>query len=67
MFEGILQPMHLLLILVIAMFVFGPKRLPELGKSVGEGIRALRAGLRDAQEGSVAASRVPEGQNVAKD
>jgi len=33
--------MHLLVIFVIAVLVFGPKKLPELGKSIGEGIRAL--------------------------
>lgn len=48
MFEGLLQPTHLIVILVIAMFVFGPKKLPELGKGIGDGIRGLRAGLRDA-------------------
>jgi len=49
MLEGLLQPMHLLIILVIAIFVFGPKRLPELGKSLGEGIRAFKEGTHDAQ------------------
>jgi sec-independent protein translocase protein TatA len=48
MFEGLFQPMHLLVILVIALLVFGPKKLPELGKSIGEGIRALRSGLQDS-------------------
>ena len=36
MFEGILQPMHLLLILVVALVVFGPKNLPAIGKGLGE-------------------------------
>lgn len=47
MFEGLLQPMHLLVILVIAMFVFGPKKLPELGKGLGEGIRSFRDSMRE--------------------
>ena len=48
MFEGLFQPMHLLVILIIAMFVFGPKRLPELGKALGDGIRAFKdAGSAD--------------------
>ena len=47
MFEGLFRPMHLLVILVIALLVFGPKRLGEIGKSLGEGIRALRQGVRD--------------------
>jgi sec-independent protein translocase protein TatA len=42
MFEGLLQPMHLLLIAIIAIIFFGPKRLPELGKGLGEGIRGFK-------------------------
>jgi sec-independent protein translocase protein TatA len=48
MFEGLFRPMHLLVILVIALLVFGPKRLGEIGKSLGEGIRALKRGLQDS-------------------
>ena len=49
MFEGLFQPVHLLLILGIALLVFGPRKLPELGRGLGEGIRAVKAGLRDIQ------------------
>jgi sec-independent protein translocase protein TatA len=42
MFEGLFQPMHLLVIMVIALFVFGPKRLPELGKGLGDGIKSFK-------------------------
>ncbi len=49
MFEGLFQPMHLLVILLIAMLVFGPKKLPELGKGLGEGIRGFRDALRGDQ------------------
>jgi len=47
MFEGLFQPMHLLIILVIALLIFGPKKLPEIGKGIGEGFRALKDGLKD--------------------
>jgi sec-independent protein translocase protein TatA len=47
MFEGLFQPTHLLLIFFIALLVFGPKKLPELGKGLGEGIRALKDGMKD--------------------
>jgi len=47
MFEGLFQPMHLLVIFFIALLVFGPKKLPELGKGLGEGIRALKDGMKD--------------------
>jgi len=46
MFEGLLQPMHLLVILGIAMLVFGPKKLPELGKGLGEAIRGFKESLK---------------------
>jgi sec-independent protein translocase protein TatA len=45
MFEGLLQPVHLLVILGIALFVFGPKKLPELGKGFGDGIRSFKAAI----------------------
>ncbi len=46
MFEGLFQPMHLLVIAVIATLVFGPKKLPELGKGLGDGIRGFREAMR---------------------
>jgi sec-independent protein translocase protein TatA len=46
MLEGLFQPMHLLVIFAIALLVFGPKKLPELGKGIGEGIRALKDGMK---------------------
>ena len=47
MLEGLFQPMHLLVIFAIALLVFGPKKLPELGKGIGEGIRALKDGMKE--------------------
>jgi len=46
MFEGAFQPMHLLVVLVVVMLMFGPKKLPELGKGLGESIRGFRESLR---------------------
>jgi sec-independent protein translocase protein TatA len=45
MFEGLFQPTHLLVIFGIALLVFGPKKLPELGKGIGEGIRGFKAAM----------------------
>jgi sec-independent protein translocase protein TatA len=45
MFEGLFQPMHLLVILGICLLVFGPKRLPELGKGLGSSIRDFKDAL----------------------
>ncbi len=45
MIGDILQPTHLLLILVVALIVLGPKRLPDTAKSLGRGIRDFRDAL----------------------
>ncbi|MBS1860565.1 MAG: twin-arginine translocase TatA/TatE family subunit [Actinobacteria bacterium] len=45
MFSGLESPWPLLVVLVIAALVFGPKRLPELGRSLGEGLRGSRRSL----------------------
>jgi sec-independent protein translocase protein TatA len=42
-----LQPMHLLVIFGLALLVFGPKKLPELGKGLGDGIRGFRSAMKD--------------------
>ena len=41
MIKGILQPRYLLVILAVALFLFGPKKLPELGKGLLEGISGI--------------------------
>ena len=46
MFEGLFQPMHLLFIAGLALLVFGPKKLPELGKGLGEGIRGFKSAMK---------------------
>ena len=50
MFEGLFQPMHLLVIVGIALLVFGPKKLPELGRGIGEGIRGFKAAIQDEEK-----------------
>lgn len=52
MLEGLFQPMHLLIIAGIVLLVFGPKKLPELGKGLGDGIRGFKSAM-SAQEKSV--------------
>ncbi len=47
MFEGLLQPMHLIVILFIALLVFGPSKLSELGKGLGDGIRNFKKAVND--------------------
>ena len=48
MLDGLFEPTHLLVIGFIALLVFGPKKLPDLGKSLGEGIRSFRESLEEA-------------------
>jgi len=50
MFEGLFQPMHLMIIAGIALLIFGPKKLPELGKGLGESIRGFRSAMAAKDE-----------------
>jgi len=47
MIEGLFQPMHLLVIFAIALLVFGPKKLPELGRGLGESIRGFKGAMAE--------------------
>lgn len=42
-----ISPIQILIVLVIALLVFGPKRLPEMGKSIGRGIREFKTAIVD--------------------
>ena len=54
MFEGIMQPMHLVLILLIALIFFGPSKLAGLGKGLGDGIRQFKDALKEEAPGGEA-------------
>ena len=45
--EGIFSPMHLLIVLVIVILLFGAKKLPELGKGLGSGIKEFKSGISE--------------------
>ncbi|HMS72120.1 MAG TPA: twin-arginine translocase TatA/TatE family subunit [Baekduia sp.] len=49
-------PMELIVVLVIALLVLGPKKLPEVGRSVGNGIREFRGSLSDDRPDHAASS-----------
>ncbi len=55
---GALQPGHLIVVLVIVLLIFGPGKLPELGKAMGDGLRELKkaTGGEDASKDAAAAS-----------
>jgi sec-independent protein translocase protein TatA len=46
MLDNLFTPTHLLIILVIALLIFGPRKLPELGKGLGEGLRGFKDGIK---------------------
>jgi sec-independent protein translocase protein TatA len=45
MVTGILSPAHIVLLLVVVLMLFGAKRLPEVGRSIGTGLRDFKHGL----------------------
>ena len=47
MLEDLFQPTHLILVLVVVLLVFGPDKLPELGRSLGQGIRDFKKAFSD--------------------
>lgn len=57
MFEGLAQPMHLLVILLIALLFFGPSKIGDFGKGLGDGIRHFKDALKDG--GQKAANPAP--------
>jgi sec-independent protein translocase protein TatA len=63
MFEGLFQPMHLLSFFGIALLVFGPRKLPEQGKGIGEGIRGFKSAMKDQEKPIDTSSKVVEDQS----
>jgi sec-independent protein translocase protein TatA len=60
---GIENPIHLLFLGAVALLVLGPKRLPELAKALGNGIREFRESISDGEDGEQPAS--PNGSATA--
>jgi sec-independent protein translocase protein TatA len=70
MVGDILQPTHLLLILVVALVVLGPKRLPEVGRAVGKGIRDFKDainGVHDEPTSEIVSAEAPKPANEPAD
>ncbi|MCL4534059.1 MAG: twin-arginine translocase TatA/TatE family subunit [Bacteroidetes bacterium] len=68
MFEGLFQPQHLILILIIVLVVMGPRRLPEIGGALGKSIREFRrstSGELDTENATGAASAGPHAASKA--
>jgi sec-independent protein translocase protein TatA len=66
MFEGLFQPMHLFLILIIAIIFFGPKKLPEIGSGIGRGIREFKKAMSDAEKPAIEDPAKSEAQGTKK-
>jgi len=60
----LLQPTHLILLALVAFILFGAKRLPELGKGLGEGLRGFKEGIKGVAEPTPPTPPVVQ-QNVA--
>ncbi len=48
--EGLFQPFHLLIIVGIALLIFGPSKFASLGKGLGEGIRNFKSAMKDGED-----------------
>lgn len=51
--EGLLQPTHLFFILLIVLIIFGPGKLPDLGRGLGKGIKEFKDALRGGMDGGM--------------
>jgi sec-independent protein translocase protein TatA len=56
MLEGLLRPQHLIIILAIALLIFGPGRLPEMGAGIGKSIREFKKAISGEKD----KERIPE-------
>ena len=55
-----LQPTHLIIILVVALLIFGPSRLPEIGRSFGKMLREFQSATKETAQGFTEEVRQPE-------
>jgi len=61
MFEGLFQPTHLLIIAGLALLILGPKKLPELGKGLGESIRGFKSAMAKEEKPPITHQSVTSG------
>ncbi len=54
--EGLFQPTHLLLILLIVLILFGPGKLPDLGRGLGKGIREFKDAMKGGMTNEASSS-----------
>ena len=62
---GEFSPMHWLVVLIVLLLIFGPKRIPEIAKSLGEGVREFKKSMREGMS-EPAAAKVESAQIESK-
>jgi sec-independent protein translocase protein TatA len=60
MLEGLFQPTHLLILFGIALRVLGGKKIPELGRGIGEGIRGFKSAMKDEEKLAITTTDIEE-------
>jgi sec-independent protein translocase protein TatA len=64
MFSGLESPMHLLVVLIVAVLVLGPKKLPEVGRSLGSGLRQFKDSIEGNEKAPAPAVAPPEAEKT---
>jgi sec-independent protein translocase protein TatA len=59
MLDNLFTPTHLIIVLVIALLIFGPRKLPELGKGLGEGLRGFKDGIKGGNDAAKQEAAAP--------
>lgn len=68
MISGLESPLHLLILLLLLLLVFGPKRLPEMGRSLGTSMREFKDSLtKPASDGPTRTAVAPPEDNEISD
>jgi sec-independent protein translocase protein TatA len=52
MLTNVLQPTHLIIVLVVALLILGPKRLPDAGRALGQGIKEFKHSISGTDDGN---------------
>ncbi len=64
--EGFFQPMHLIVILIIVVIIFGPSKLPALGEGLGKSIREFKKAMNDQNDQSTDATSDSRAESAEK-
>jgi sec-independent protein translocase protein TatA len=64
--KGIFQPMHLIVIMVIVLIIFGPGKLPQLGEGLGKSIKAFKKAMNEKDEPAETTKSILQGDEKTK-